>query len=163
MLVSVGWQGVGRCGVNPAMAVCNAGRYVAVCKTQAIWTWPRESTYLRLQAVEFERLILFCLGGLENAWRLNGSLSFCLWNYWKIGFQLDVGDGLGGWLRVWGLGWGVRAGLAGRGVAGGPWGRLLGRRSAGRTALRCSAVGRWRGNSLRFAWGKAPLRQPRQV
>lgn len=57
--------------------------------------------------------------------------------------------GCGGWLGwlascFW-LGWGVRAGLAGRGVAGGPWGRLLGRWSAVRTALRCSAVGRWRG------------------
>ena len=113
MLVSVGWQGVGRCGVNPAMAVCNAGRYVAVCKTQAIWAGPRESTYLRLQTIEFERQIRVSLGGLGDACCLGGSLSFCLWIYWKISFQLDVGDGLGGWLRVWGLGWVVRAGLAG--------------------------------------------------
>jgi len=157
VLVSVGWQGVGRCGVNPAVAVCNAGRYVAVCKTQAIWAWPRESTYLRLQAVEFERLILSCLGGLDKAFHLCGSLSFCLWIYWKIGFQLETWDGLGGWRRVWGLGWGVRAGLAGRGVAGGPWGWLLGRWSAC-SRLRCGAQPWGGGAETRCALPGAKLR-----
>ncbi len=43
---------------------------------------------------------------------------------------------------LWGLRWGGRAGC---GAAGGAWGWLLGRWSALRTALRCSAVGRRRG------------------